>query len=222
VLLLALEDSDRRLQDRIRTLISGEPIPSRLDCMTRIQQGLVVPTIEAWLETLPRNWAPFVILDTFGKVMPEAHPGESAYQRDYRVAGRLKIICDDHPGMTLAGLHHDREANSDDFVDTVSGTNGIAGAADTIMLIARPRNESQGLLKVTGRDVEEAEYAIKITNGGWSLVGDSLAAAARQARTIHATANLGDLSAEVLIFVTLHPDGVRAADVATTNREPRA
>jgi hypothetical protein len=53
VLLLALEDSDRRLQDRIRTLIPGEPIPGRLYYMTRIQQGGAVATIEAWLETLP-------------------------------------------------------------------------------------------------------------------------------------------------------------------------
>jgi hypothetical protein len=52
VLLLALEDSDRRLQDRIRKLLPDESMPS-MTYMTKIELGMVIPTIEAWLETLP-------------------------------------------------------------------------------------------------------------------------------------------------------------------------
>lgn len=39
VLLLALEDGDRRLQDRARELLAGDPIPAALHYMTRIQPG---------------------------------------------------------------------------------------------------------------------------------------------------------------------------------------
>jgi hypothetical protein len=106
-----------------------------------------------------------VLLDTLGKIMPPAMNGETAYQRDYKVAGRLKEICDNRAGMSLTGLHHDRKAAAEDFVETVSGTNGLAGAADTIIVIARPRTESHGLLKVTGRDVVEAEYAVTVQDG---------------------------------------------------------
>ena len=74
-----------------------------------IEPGMVVPTIEAWLARLPHRSDPLVIVDTLGKVMPPATPGESAYARDYRVAGRLKRIADDHPGMALVVLHHDRK-----------------------------------------------------------------------------------------------------------------
>ncbi len=220
VLLLALEDGDRRLQDRIRKLQPDEHIPSRLHYMTRIEPGLVIPTIEAWLDTIALDAEPLVILDTLGKVMPEARIGESAYQRDYRVAGRLKLICDARPGMALAVLHHDRKASSEDFVDGVSGTNGIAGAADTIMVITRARNESQGLLKITGRDVVEAEYAAEVTDGSWTLMGNDLAAAASTAITLRATANLSDRSGEVLRFVAKHPEGVRAGDVAKSVNMP--
>jgi RecA-family ATPase len=170
VLLLPLEDGDRRLQDRIRTLQPGDPIPWRLDYITRLVPGVVVPTIEARLETLDADDEPQVIVDTLGKVMPPELPGESAYQRDYRVAGRLKQIADDRPGMALLVLHHDRKASSDDFVDGASGTNGIAGAADTIIVISRPRSESRGLFKVTGRDVVEAEYAVTVEDGNWTLL----------------------------------------------------
>ena len=114
----------------------------------------------------------------------------------------------------ITGLHHDRKAAAEDFVESVSGTNGLAGAADTIIVISRPRNETQGLLKVTGRDVVEAEYAVTTKDGNWLLMGDSLEDAASAAATIRATANLGDRSAEILRYVNKHPQGVRPGDVA--------
>jgi hypothetical protein len=215
VLLLALEDGDRRLQDRARELLADAPIPAALHYMTRIQPGTVVATIEEWLATLPDGSPePLVVLDTLGKVMPMAAPGESSYQRDYRVAGRLKQVCDSRPGMALVVLHHDRKAQSDDFVDGVSGTNGIAGAADTILVISRPRNEDRGLFKITGRDVIEREYAVVVTGGRWRLAAPSLHEAAAVAQTVRATANLADRSAEIVRYAARHPDGVRARDVA--------
>jgi hypothetical protein len=213
VLLLALEDGDRRLQDRIRKLIPGAPIPPQLNYLTRIHQGLVVQTIEAWLEIIEHPM-PLVLLDTVGKIMPPAMTGETNYQRDYKVAGRLKEICDNRPGMSLTGLHHDRKAAAEDFVESVSGTNGLAGAADTIIVIARARNEAQGLLKVTGRDVVEAEYAVTINDGNWLLMGGTLEEAARAAVTIRATTNLGERSTEIVQFVNNHREGARAGDVA--------
>jgi hypothetical protein len=118
------------------------------------------------------------------------------------------------PGMSLTGLHHDCKAAAEDFVESVSGTNGIAGAADTIILISRPRNETQGLLKVTGRDVVEGEYAVTIQDGVWELMGESLESAAQAAVTLRATADLGNRSAEILRLVNKHPEGVRAGQVA--------
>ena len=100
------------------------------------------------------------------------------------------------------------------FVDAVSGTNGIAGAADTVIVLARPRTEDRGLFKVTGRDVVEQEYAVTVAGGHWSLIGGDLEAAAEAAHTVRATANLSDRSAEIVRFVNLQPNGVRAADVA--------
>jgi hypothetical protein len=79
---------------------------------------------------------------------------------------------------------------SEDFVDSISGTNGIGGAADAIRVIDRKRNENDGLLKITGRDMREAEYAVKISDHGWSLKRDTLKDAAKAARTESVTAGL--------------------------------
>ncbi|HZO64241.1 MAG TPA: AAA family ATPase [Kribbellaceae bacterium] len=212
VLLLALEDGDRRLQDRARRLLGTCPIPARFNYLTRVQPGAAVDTIEAWLEQT--DDAALVIVDTLGRVMPPALPGESAYQRDYRVGARLKRIADDRPGLCLLVNHHDRKASSDDFVDSVSGTHGLAGAADTIAVLSRPRQETEGSLKVTGRDVPEAEYALNFVDGcAWQLYGGDLVKSAERAATVAASAGLADRTVDIVSFVARHPGGVRARDV---------
>ena len=213
VLYLALEDGDRRLQDRCRRLLIREPIPAGFHYMTRCQPGMVLATVAEWLD-LHRDQAPVVMLDTLGKVMPQALPGESTYQRDYRVGSALKRLVDDVPGASLVTAHHDRKAESADFIDAVSGSNGLAGSADTIVLLSRPRHDLDGTVQVTGRDVPEGEYAVRYVDGcRWELVGADLAAASQEATQRRAAAGLGDRSVDVLAYVTGHPEGVRARDV---------
>jgi hypothetical protein len=211
VLYLALEDGDRRLQDRCRRLLADDPIPPEFKYLTQVE-GPVASTIAAWV-----RWreAPLVILDTLGKAMPPAQLGESAYQRDYRVGSDLKRVVDAHPGMTLLTNHHDRKAAAADFVDAVSGTHGLAGAADTIIVLARDRQETAGLLKVTGRDVAEGEYAVTFKDGAlWELQGGDLETAREKAQAIRATAGVSDRMLDVVLYAYEHPEGVRRGDVA--------
>jgi hypothetical protein len=218
VLYAALEDGDRRLQDRCRRLLVGEKIPPEFQYLTRIEPGRIGDTIAAWLQWNQRP-PPLVILDTLGKVLPPAQLGESPYQRDYRVGTALKRIVDGLPGMTLLVNHHDRKANADDFVDAVSGTHGLAGAADTIIVLSRDRQEASGLLKVTGRDVAEGEYAVTFKDGAvWELDGHDLEAAREKAQkiraTTRATAAAGDRMLDVVLYAYEHPQGVRRDDMA--------
>lgn len=213
VLYLALEDGDRRMQSRCRDLLVGDPIPAAFDYLTYVEPGRVVETIAAWLKRHP-GASPLVILDTLGKVMPPALNGETSYQRDYRIGSALKRLAESEPGAALVTNHHDRKASADDFVDAVSGTHGLAGAADTTVVLVRSRGEQYGILKVTGRDVSEGEYAVTFTNASWALNGRDLDEAARNAQARAAIAGLGGRSADILAYVAEHPDGVRAADVA--------
>jgi hypothetical protein len=218
VLYLALEDGHRRLQDRCRRLLVGEKIPPEFQYVTMIEPGRVGDTIAAWI-----HWhqepPPLVILDTLGKVLPPAANNETTYQRDYRVGTALKRIVDTYPGATLLTNHHDRKANADDFVDAVSGTHGLAGAADTIIVLARDRQEAAGLVKVTGRDVAEGEYAVTFKDGAvWELDGHDLEAAREKAQkiraTTRATAAAGDRMLDVVLYAYEHPQGVRRDDMA--------
>lgn len=214
VLLLALEDGDRRLQDRCRKLLGDVPIPGRFTYLTRVDAAVLVATVMLWLERHGGD-APLVVLDTLGKIMPPAKPGESSYQRDYRIASLLKRIADDHPGMTLLINHHDRKATSEDFVDSVSGTHGLAGAADTIVTLTRKRTEEAGILRVTGRDVAEGQYALTLSGGSrWGLDGVDLAEAAQRATNREVTQNLGDRSQMVVTALSGFPEGASVTQVS--------
>jgi hypothetical protein len=221
VLYLALEDGDRRLQDRCRRLLADDPIPERFQYLTRIEPGRIIDTIGAWLhwQTDPS----LVILDTLGKVLPPTRMGEDRYQRDYQVGSALKQIVDSRPGTTLLVNHHDRKANADDFVDAVSGTHGLAGAADTIIVLARDRQETLGKVKVTGRDVAEGEYAVYFRDGAvWELHGGDLEAAREKAQAMRATAGVSDRMLDVVMYAYEHPEGVRRGDVAAAlDLDPR-
>ena len=119
VFYLALEDGDRRMQDRCRTLLANpwrpdDPIPGEFTYMTRIVPGQIIATIAEYLETYGML-RPLVIVDTLGRVLPPAFSGETPYSRDYRVMSQLKDLADGYPGAALLLCHHDRKAVTDRF-----------------------------------------------------------------------------------------------------------
>ena len=61
----------------------------------------------------------------------------------------------------------------DDWLNEVSGTQGIAGAADTLLFLKHGRCQSIGVLRMTGRDVEECELAMSLDGMGWRLEGNA-------------------------------------------------
>lgn len=217
VLLLALEDSPRRLQKRARQLLGY--VPDNLDMATQVATPEVVPLIREWMQ-LHNGKDPLVILDTLGKVMPDKKPGENEYHRDYRIGSALKGLADDNPGSTVMAIHHTRKMAAEDWMDSTSGTNGLNGAADWTLNLYRERQSKEALLRVTGRDVTEHSYAL--LNVGvdcvkWVLDGGSLEEAAQKAgdriEAAISKTNLGDGAAEVLDFVRNSPEPVGPAEV---------
>jgi hypothetical protein len=133
------------------------------------------------------------------------------------VSAALKTVADEHDGAVTV-VHHNRKAASEDFVESVSGTQGITGAADTIIVIRRPRNEAQGELHVTSRDGMEGAYGVTFTDGRWSLDGGAdLREASRALGQREAAKRLDDDSRAIVEAVNdRSADGLAttAADVA--------
>jgi hypothetical protein len=214
VLLLALQDSERRLQTRIKAVYGSDIPPHRLHILTRIGPGLLIATVSAWLLHHPNG---LVVLDTLGRARQQRRPGVDAYLEDYKAGVELKNIVDAFPGSALLGVHHTRKAASGDFVDDLSGTLGLAGSADYVLVLRRPRQSNEATLQITGRDAPEGEYAFTVEDGKWILAGTSLAEASAAAQARRNERQLGDRTLDVLGIVDTRAasgEVTCAADVA--------
>ncbi|WP_425583957.1 AAA family ATPase [Streptomyces rectiviolaceus] len=204
VLYLALEDTPRRLQTRMGKLLGGQKAPAGLTLVTEcppFPQG-GSEAIAGWLDRNPD--ARMVVIDVFAKMRGQSPQGASAYDADYVAVGYAKRLAD-HYGVAVVLVHHVRKMASEDFLTEVSGTNGIAGAADATLVLKRARGQADGILHVTGRDVNEAEYALSFqeASGAWHLLDGPVA-----------DHTVGDTRAAILRFVRANP-GARPKDIAT-------
>jgi RecA-family ATPase len=174
VLYCCLEDNPRRLQRRVTKLLGyfGGEWPERLTLATRwrrLDQG-GVDDIEAWAETVPNPR--LVLLDTLAGVRPGRNGTDTLYDSDYAALRDVHRFANDR-GMGGMALHHTRKMEADDPVDTISGSLGLAGCADTCLILAR--SSSGTTLYVRGRDIEEGEKAVMFgaENCRWSLLGEA-------------------------------------------------
>jgi hypothetical protein len=177
VLYLSLEDTPRRLKARLKKLTHDWPqfkMP-RAQIVTswpRIGHG-GLKLLKFWLGAHPE--CRLVIIDTLQKIRNEqSGQGRNAYEEDYGVASAIKQVADEF-GIAILVVHHLRKMTSDDIYERVSGSNGLTGAADGVMIIKRERGKADAVLFASGRDVEETELAIKFdpANATWSLIGDA-------------------------------------------------
>jgi hypothetical protein len=214
VLYLALEDTPRRLQSRMRRILDQRPAPRGLTLATicpPLPDGGAT-AISAWLARNPA--ARMVVVDVFAKVRGRPAPGVSAYDADYAAIGHAKKLADDH-AVAVVLVHHVRKAGADDYLTEVSGTNGLAGAADATLVLKRPRGEADGMLYVTGRDVDESEHALRFTPdaGAWTLLdgppGDYALSATRAAITRHVRDHPGSTPKAIADATGIGADNVR-------------
>ncbi|ELR85683.1 MULTISPECIES: AAA family ATPase [Mycobacterium] len=213
VLYLALEDGQRRLQSRSRRLMCDQPLPRGIHFITKAKPAEVIPMISEFLQR-HRDEKPLIIIDTLGKARPPRPPGTDMYAWDYAIGSQLKNVIDTVPGATLLIVHHTRKQESADFVDSVSGSAGVAGSADFVLVLSRKRHSDEALLAVTGRDVAEAEYALRITNGIWELDGANLAAASETAERRRLSDTRSDRSVEIASVVAASPTPVSPSEVS--------
>ena len=112
-----------------------------------------------------------IVVDVFARVRGHAAQQPSAYEADYAPMAALKAIADKY-SVAILVVHHTRKAGAEDFMDQVSGTQGLNGAADATMVLKRSRGSADAVLQVTGREIDEAEYAMTFAAdiGCWQML----------------------------------------------------
>ena len=78
--------------------------------------------------------------------------------------------------VAIVVVHHTRKMAAADPLDEISGSTGLTGGVDGVLVLKRDRGKADAVLHVDGRDIEEpAEYALKwdAETTGWTIVGDA-------------------------------------------------
>jgi RecA-family ATPase len=170
-LVIALEDNERRLKRRLAKLLPSEEWPADLVYATewpRAGEG-GVEAIRKWCEAASNPQ--LVVVDVLAAFREPKRAQQSPYEADYEAIKGLQEVASEF-NVAVIVIHHMRKAAADsDPFDTVSGTLGLSGAADSVMILSR---DGQGTtLYVRGRDLETCEDAIAFNSEScrWTIQG---------------------------------------------------
>lgn len=154
VLYMALEDDHQRLQERMFRMFGLESTKDLYFSISakNLREGLE-EQIAGFVKDHPGTR--LIIIDTLKKIRP-GDDDTYSYARDYADMTQLKKIADDN-GICLLLVHHTRKKEDEsDAFNTVSGTNGLTGAADGSFIFAKKRRtDSDAVLQFTGRDLQD-------------------------------------------------------------------
>ncbi len=184
VLYLALEDDYARLQHRLYTMF-GDVENENFHLTTHSNQ--LNDGLDKQLEYFMAQHkdTKLIIIDTLQKIR-EANGDKYSYGSDYDIVTRLKKFSDNN-NVCLLLVHHTRKQQADDCFETISGTNGLLGAADGAFLLHKEkRTASKAILDVVGRDQQDQRLYLefnrerclweltKIENELWKLPTDNI------------------------------------------------
>ena len=165
VLYMALEDSARRIQKRLDVM--GMDYGRNVDFIFDLKGHNPADIIAAWY-TKYLDQKPMVIVDTYGRTLDGEQ--DATYSRDYAGMAHYKAIIPG--GCSLLFVHHTKKADEGDFLQALSGTNGLAGAADTVIVLKRDRLEKNAALYITSREMEESEHHLNFSENAVWTIGD--------------------------------------------------
>ena len=157
VLALFLEDTDRRLQRRMQMMLGLSEWPN-LTYATEWERfdvgGLAL--IEEWIKRVAKPR--LVEIDVLQRVRTPPRGREPLYQADYNTLTALHDLAGEAQ-ISIIVYHHQRKLSADDIFDTASGTLGLTGAADHLLILERAQLGK--CLLGRGRDTEEFNVAVK-------------------------------------------------------------
>jgi hypothetical protein len=210
VLYLALEDNERRLQSRITKLIGfANEWPARFYYATEWPRANAggLEQIRKWIESVEKPR--LIVVDVLAMFRPPRDPKLSPYECDYAAVQQLQRIASD-TGVAIVIVHHLRKSVGEvDPFEKVSGTLGLSGAADTVLVLDRDANGAT--LYGRGRDIDEIETAVEFNKETytWRVLG----AAAEVRRT--------NERAQILSVLIDADEPISPRDIAAETGMPR-
>jgi archaellum biogenesis ATPase FlaH len=154
-LFLELELSERRTQQRLLKMgIVADRMLSFANKWTPGDEGLKTIT-----DAIKEHDYGLVIVDVMQMLWP-MDADSNSYQDVYSVLSPLRQIANDL-GVMIVLVTHRRKMQTDDYLDGVIGSVGIAANADVLFSLIRTRGEQEAVLHIDGNDIESKKIALR-------------------------------------------------------------
>ena len=157
VMYLALEDSPRRMKGRLQK--QGAPAEANVR-FEFTWPPLLEGGMDQLLQAIDRHRYGLVVVDTLARALGFVDPNKAAEMNVY--LGALQRAAVDR-NMTILLIDHHRKNGGEgsDVIDDLIGATAKAGVLDVALGLYRKRGEKNATLKITGRDIEERELAMR-------------------------------------------------------------
>lgn len=156
VLYLALEDNDPRLKERFLKQKLNPTSNFKVAFKWTVDEK-AISDLDKYLTEHPEII--LVVIDTKAKICNEQGT-QLSYQSEYNFMGAIKECADRHKICIMLVTHLRKRPSQEDVFNEINGTSAIMGAADTIMILKRSRNQNRGILSLTSRDFPERDEEI--------------------------------------------------------------
>jgi hypothetical protein len=202
VLYLALEDSIRRMKLRLQK--QGAPEAANV-CFEFSWQPFLQGGLDQLLRAIDYHRYGLVIVDTLARALGYVDPNKAADMNLH--LGTLQRAAVDR-NMTILLIDHHRKngGENSDVIDDLLGATAKAGVLDVAWGLYRKRGEKTATLKLTGRDIEERELAMRFERqtGCWECLGDAaeIIASEQEQAVLDALKKLGAPTIRELAEVT--------------------
>lgn len=172
-LYLALEDSDNRMKTRIKRIFDGDKLPNTFNYCIDINDmsNGFIEQMELVYQSMTD--LRLVIVDTLQCIRGQYNNRDGgAYGYDYKEMNKLKSFAKKH-NLAMLLIHHTSKMNNpNDPFFSISGTRGLTGALDLMMVMKKEDvSDRQAKLYIRGRDVDSDAFVIEMQDCKWVKVG---------------------------------------------------
>ena len=165
-LYLALEDSKRRLKDRVKKLGLNK-MPNHPDV------DVEAPYLGMGLEESLQDWINeaknprLIIIDTLAKIKQRSSKkNATSYDLDNEMLRDIQKLAIKN-GICILFVSHLGKAQQDYSWDRIQGSVGMQGITDAMWMLDRGDVSGQASLKGRGRDIMDFEYSLKWNPETW-------------------------------------------------------
>jgi len=171
VLYLCLEDTERRIQNRMYELVDEAPPGLYFSiCSDRLGAGFTRDVVNM---LKGHSDIELIIVDTLQKVrQSDDGSGSGTYSKDYEEIAKIKKIADVNDKSIIVVHHLRKQKDKFDPYNEISGSTAISGASDTNMVLKKPEGSLTAELYIRGRDVEEKKFILEFEHPRWKVVDE--------------------------------------------------